>query len=502
LARAQHVLAIDQGTTSTRAIVFDRDGAPVAASQLELQQHYPRPGWVEHDPEIIWRDTLQVCQEALAEARLEPVELAGIGITNQRETVVLWERSSGRPVHRAIVWQDRRTAEQCRRLIADGSEALVRERTGLLVDPYFSATKLAWLLDEVEGARRAAERGELAFGTVDSFLLWRLTGGAVHATDASNASRTMLFDIRRQDWDDDLLALLRIPRAVLPEVRDCSTLFGTTPASLLGAPLPIAGMAGDQQAATIGQACFEPGMLKSTYGTGCFALINTGDRPVMSDNRLLTTIAYRLDGRPTYAIEGSIFVAGAAVQWLRDALKLINRAADTERLASGAADTGGVYLVPAFVGLGAPHWDPDARGALFGLTQGSGIREIARATLEAVGYQTRDLIDAMGADLAGAPTTPRAVRVDGGMVANAWLCQFLADILDLPVERPAVTETTALGAACLAGLAVDLYPSRDTLARSWRCERRFEPAMREGERERLLSGWHDAVRRTRSRAGA
>ena len=502
MARAQHVLAIDQGTTSTRAIVFDRDGAPVAASQLELQQHYPRPGWVEHDPEIIWRDTLQVCQEALAEARLEPVELAGIGITNQRETVVLWERSSGRPVHRAIVWQDRRTAEQCRRLIADGSEALVRERTGLLVDPYFSATKLAWLLDEVEGARRAAERGELAFGTVDSFLLWRLTGGAVHATDASNASRTMLFDIRRQDWDDDLLALLRIPRAVLPEVRDCSTLFGTTPASLLGAPLPIAGMAGDQQAATIGQACFEPGMLKSTYGTGCFALINTGDRPVMSDNRLLTTIAYRLDGRPTYAIEGSIFVAGAAVQWLRDALKLINRAADTERLASGAADTGGVYLVPAFVGLGAPHWDPDARGALFGLTQGSGIREIARATLEAVGYQTRDLIDAMGADLAGAPTTPRAVRVDGGMVANAWLCQFLADILDLPVERPAVTETTALGAACLAGLAVDLYPSRDTLARSWRCERRFEPAMREGERERLLSGWHDAVRRTRSRAGA
>jgi glycerol kinase len=502
LARAQHVLAIDQGTTSTRAIVFDRDGAPVAASQLELQQHYPRPGWVEHDPEIIWRDTLQVCQEALAEARLEPVELAGIGITNQRETVVLWERSSGRPVHRAIVWQDRRTAEQCRRLIADGSEALVRERTGLLVDPYFSATKLAWLLDEVEGARRAAERGELAFGTVDSFLLWRLTGGAVHATDASNASRTMLFDIRRQDWDDDLLALLRIPRAVLPEVRDCSTLFGTTPASLFGAPLPIAGMAGDQQAATIGQACFEPGMLKSTYGTGCFALINTGDRPVMSDNRLLTTIAYRLDGRPTYAIEGSIFVAGAAVQWLRDALKLINRAADTERLASGAADTGCVYLVPAFVGLGAPHWDPDARGALFGLTQGSGIGEIARATLEAVGYQTRDLIDAMGADLAGAPTTPRAVRVDGGMVANAWLCQFLADILDLPVERPAVTETTALGAACLAGLAVGLYPSRDTLARSWRCERRFEPAMKEGERERLLSGWRDAVRRTRSRAGA
>jgi glycerol kinase len=502
VARAQHVLAIDQGTTSTRAIVFDREGRPVATGQLELEQHYPRPGWVEHDPEIIWRDVLQVCQEALAEARLEPAELAAIGITNQRETAVLWERSSGRPVHRAIVWQDRRTAEHCRRLIADGNEALVRERTGLLVDPYFSATKLAWLLDEVGGARPAAERGELAFGTIDSFLLWRLTNGAVHATDASNASRTMLFDIHRQDWDDDLLELLRIPCAVLPEVRDCSTLFGTTPAALLGAALPITGMAGDQQAATIGQACFEPGMLKSTYGTGCFALINTGDRPVTSDNRLLTTIAYRLDGRPTYAIEGSIFIAGAAVQWLRDALKLINRAADTEALAARAAGTGGVYLVPAFVGLGAPHWDPDARGALFGLTRDSGIPEIARAALEAVGYQTRDLIDAMSADLADAPTCPRAVRVDGGMVANAWLCQFLADILDLPVERPAVTETTALGAACLAGLEVGLYPSKDAFARSWRCERRFEPAMPAGERERLLSGWRDAVRRTRGRAGA
>jgi glycerol kinase len=500
--RAQHVLAIDQGTTSTRAIVFDREGRPVASGQLEFEQHYPRPGWVEHDPEVIWRDVLQVCQEALAEARLEPAGLAAIGITNQRETAVLWERSSGRPVHRAIVWQDRRTADHCRRLIADGSEALVRERTGLLVDPYFSATKLAWLLDEVEGARRAAERGDLAFGTIDTFLLWRLTDGAVHATDASNASRTMLFDIHRQDWDEDLLELLRIPRAVLPEVRDCSTLFGTTPASLLGAPLPITGMAGDQQAATIGQACFEPGMLKSTYGTGCFALINTGELPVASDNRLLTTVAYRLDGRPTYAIEGSIFIAGAAVQWLRDALKLIDRAADTEALAARAADSGGVYFVPAFVGLGAPHWDPDARGALFGLTRDSGIPQIARATLEAVGYQTRDLIDAMSADLAGAPTRPQAVRVDGGMVANAWLCQFLADILDLPVERPAVTETTALGAACLAGLEVGLYPSQEALVRSWRCERRFEPAMPTSERERLLSGWRDAVGRTRSRAGA
>ena len=499
---AKSILAIDQGTTSSRAIVFDQAGQPVASAQREFEQHYPKEGWVEHDPETIWQDTLAVCREALDRARQGNGAIAAIGITNQRETVVLWERVSGRPVHRAIVWQDRRTADRCARLVADGHEALVGARTGLVIDPYFSATKLAWLLDEVPGARAAAEHGELAFGTIDSFLLWRLTSGKVHATDASNASRTMLYDIHCQDWDDDLLRLLDIPRAVLPEVVDSSALLGTTPTELFGTPLPIAGMAGDQQAATVGQACIRTGMVKSTYGTGCFALINTGDRPVMSDNRLLTTIAYRLDGRPTYAIEGSIFVAGAAVQWLRDALKLINRAADTERLASGAADTGCVYLVPAFVGLGAPHWDPDARGALFGLTQGSGIGEIARATLEAVGYQTRDLIDAMGADLAGAPTTPRAVRVDGGMVANAWLCQFLADILDLPVERPAVTETTALGAACLAGLAVGLYPSRDTLSRSWRCERRFEPAMKEGERERLLSGWRDAVRRTRSRAGA
>ncbi|MGH6944164.1 MAG: FGGY family carbohydrate kinase, partial [Geminicoccaceae bacterium] len=395
---------------------------------------------------------------------------------------------------------DRRTAELCRRLAADGHEDLVRERTGLVIDPYFSATKIAWLLDEVDGARAAAERGELAFGTIDSFLLWRLSGGKVHATDASNASRTMLFDIHEQDWDDELLRILKIPRAVLPEVFDCSTEFGSTPANLFGAPLPVTGIAGDQQAATVGQACFQPGMLKSTYGTGCFALLNTGERAIRSRNRLLTTIAYRLGGRTTYAIEGSIFVAGAAVQWLRDGLKLVGHARDTEPLAESISDTGGVYLVPAFVGLGAPHWDPDARAAIMGLTRDAGIPQIVRAALESVGYQTRDLMTAMRADLGAAEVGTAAVRVDGGMVVNDWLCQFLADILDVPVERPAVTETTALGAAYLAGLAVGLYPSLDALAATWRCERRFEPKMNDAERQRLYGGWLEAVRRTRGLA--
>ena len=500
MAGAHHVLAIDQGTTSTRAIVFDRAGAPVAHSQRELEQHYPRAGWVEHDPRTIWQDTLAVCRDALARSGLDAREIAALGITNQRETVVLWERASGEPVYRAIVWQDRRTAELCRELSAAGHDALVQERTGLLIDPYFSATKLAWLLDEMEGARAAAERGELAFGTVDSFLLWHLSGGAVHATDVTNASRTMLYDIHRQDWDDDLLRLLRIPRAILPEVRDCSTLFGTTPADLFGGPLPITGIAGDQQAATVGQACFAPGMLKSTYGTGCFALLNTGETPVTSRHRLLTTIPYRLQGRTTYALEGSIFVAGAAVQWLRDGLKLISQAGDSEPLAAGIYDTGGVYLVPAFVGLGAPHWDPDARGAILGLTRDSGIPQIVRAALESVGYQTKDLMAAMAADLGAdaAGGGPRAVRVDGGMVANDWVCQFLADILDLPVERPAVIETTALGAAFLAGLEVGLYPSLEALAATWRCQRRFEPQMAPADRARLYGGWLNAVRRVRA----
>jgi glycerol kinase len=496
VAGARYVLAIDQGTTSSRAMLFDRAGRPCATSQRELEQHYPKPGWVEHDPEQIWRDTLAAGRNALERAGLSAPEVAAIGITNQRETVVLWERASGRPVHPAIVWQDRRTAARCRALRQAGHDPLVQARTGLLIDPYFSATKLAWLLDEVAGARTAAERGELAFGTIDSFLLWRLTGGRVHATDATNAARTMLYDIHRQDWDEDLLRLLDIPRPLLPEVKDCSTLFGTTPADLFGAPLPITGIAGDQQAATVGQACFVPGMLKSTYGTGCFALLNTGDKAVTSTNRLLTTIAYRLGGQATYALEGSIFVAGAAVQWLRDGLKLIGYAGETEALAAGLEGTGGVYLVPAFVGLGAPHWDPDARGAIFGLTRDSGIPQIVRAALESVGYQTSDLLAAMSADLGA--DSDQAVRVDGGMVANDWLCQFLADILNRSVERPAVTETTALGAACLAGLAVGLYPSLDAVAGAWRLERRFEPSMSAAERLRLYTGWQDAVRRTRS----
>jgi glycerol kinase len=506
VARARHVLAIDQGTTSTRAIVFDRSGAPVAQRGRELEQHYPRAGWVEHDPETIWQDALAVGRAALAKAKLEPAHVAALGITNQRETVVLWERASGQPVHRAIVWQDRRTAERCRALSAAGHDALVSARTGLVIDPYFSATKLAWLLDEVAGARHAAERGELAFGTIDSFLLWRLTGGAVHATDATNAARTMLYDIHRQDWDDELLRLLRIPRAVLPEVRDCSAAFGATSAALFGAPVPITGIAGDQQAATVGQACFAPGMLKSTYGTGCFALLNTGATPVASRHRLLTTIAYRLAGKTTYALEGSIFVAGAALQWLRDGLKLISHAGESEPLAASIQGTGGVYLVPAFVGLGAPHWDPDARAAILGLTRDSGVAQIVRAALESVGYQTRDLMAAMQADRGGETGANAtlvddggdALRVDGGMVANDWLCQFLADILDLPVERPAVTETTALGAAYLAGLEVGLYPSLEAVAGGWRCARRFEPQMTPAERARLYDGWLDAVRRVRA----
>jgi glycerol kinase len=493
---AGNILAIDQGTTSTRAIVFDQDGRPVASAQRELEQHYPQDGWVEHDAQIIWRDTLELCREVLDREKLGAAAIAAIGITNQRETVVLWERASGKPVHRAIVWQDRRTADLCAQLVADGHEELVTARTGLVIDPYFSATKFAWLLAEVPGARAAAERGELAFGTIDSFLLWHLTEGKVHASDASNAARTMLFDIHAQDWDDDLLRLLDIPRAVLPEVVDCSAHLGSTPAAMFGAPLPITGMAGDQQAATVGQACTRPGMVKSTYGTGCFVLLNTGITPVTSNNRLLTTIAYRIGGQTTYALEGSIFVAGAAVQWLRDGLKLIGHAAETEALAAGIYGTGGVYLVPAFVGLGAPIWDPHARGTIVGLTRDTGIAEIVRATLEAVGYQTRDLMLAMAGDVGEGGT---ALRVDGGMVANDWVCQFLADILDLPVERPVVTETTALGAAYLAGLAVGLYPSLDALGEVWRCERRFEPKMDAALRDRLYAGWSDAIRRARGK---
>jgi glycerol kinase len=497
MAKAEHVLAIDQGTTSSRAMIFDREGRTIASSQREFVQHYPQSGWVEHDAEVIWRDVVAVSKEAIAKAGLEVRAIGAIGITNQRETAALWDRRTGEPVHRAIVWQDRRTADVCRRLKDEGDEPMVQERTGLLIDPYFSATKLAWLLDHVSGAREAAAKGDLAFGTIDSFLLWRLTGGAVHLTDATNASRTMLFNIHEQDWDDELLALFDIPRAILPEVKDCSADFGSTPTALFGAPLPIAGIAGDQQAATVGQACFRSGMLKSTYGTGCFALLNTGDKAVASTNRLLTTTAYRLNGKPTYAIEGSIFVAGAAVQWLRDALKLVPRAGDTEAIARRIEHTGDVYLVPAFVGLGAPHWDPEARGALIGLARDSGVDQVVRATLESVGYQTKDLMNAMAGDVEEAGR-PSAIRVDGGMVANDWVCQFLADILDLPVERPGIVETTALGAAYLAGLEIGLYASETAIAEAWRCDRRFEPRMSSADRERLYAGWLDAVGRVRS----
>ena len=492
MALGPHLLAIDQGTSSTRAIVFDAAGAPVATAQQELTQHYPQPGWVEHDPEEIWQSTLTVCRQVLAQCAADACDVAALGITNQRETTVLWDRETGKPLHNAIVWQDRRTADACRDIAEQGHAPLIAERTGLVPDPYFSASKLAWLLDTVDGARDRAKSGALAFGTIDSFLLWRLTGDAVHATDATNASRTMLFDIHRQVWDDDLLALWRIPAAVLPEVRDSAGDFGDTAPGLFEQPLPIRGIAGDQQAAAIGQACFEPGMVKSTYGTGCFVLLNTGARPVASTNQLLTTVAYRLDGRPAYALEGSIFVAGAAVQWLRDELKIIDTAGDTEALAQGLGSNRGVYMVPAFTGLGAPYWDPDARGALFGLTRDTGVAEIARAALEAVAYQTHDLLEAMAKDHGQAT---RTLRVDGGMAANDWLIQFLADILALRVDRPAVTETTALGAAFLAGLGRGLYSGLDEIAALWRHQRTFEPSLDDDERAVLLGGWHEAVGR-------
>jgi glycerol kinase len=493
-SRPTCILAIDQGTTSTRAMVFDAEGDPRGHAQRELIQHYPEPGWVEHDPEEIWQATLETSRAALAGAKLGPRDIAAIGITNQRETTVVWERRSGRPIARAIVWQDRRTAARCAELTAAGHGKDVSPRTGLVIDPYFSATKIAWLLDHTAGARDAAERGELAFGTIDCFLLWRLTGGAVHATDATNAARTLLFDIHRQRWDDALLALFRVPRSLLPEVRDTAGDFGGTAKELFGAPVAITGMAGDQQAATIGQACFAPGMIKSTYGTGCFAVLNTGATALASRHRLLTTLAYRLGGTPTYAIEGSIFIAGAAVQWLRDGLGLIRHAEETEALAEAADPARRVYVVPAFTGLGAPYWDAEARGAIFGLTRDVGRAELVRATLEAACYQTRDLVEAMRGD--GAQLA--SLRVDGGMVANNWFAQCLADTLGLPVERPRFTETTVLGAAALAGLGCGLYASLDVLAGRWQRDVLFEPQEETSRREERYAGWRDAVARTRS----
>ena len=488
-----YLIAIDQGTTSTRAIVFDAALAPVASAQQELRQIYPAPGLVEHDPEEIWSATLATVRAAMARAGAEARDIAALGITNQRETTIIWDRATNRPIHNAIVWQDRRTADRCEALRQD--EPMIASRTGLLLDPYFSATKIAWLLDHVEGARVAAREGRLAFGTVDSFLLWRLTGGKVHASDATNASRTLLLDIHRGSWDAELCRLFDVPEALLPQVRDCAGDFGTT--ELFGGPIRILGIAGDQQAAMVGQGCFAPGMVKSTYGTGCFALINTADQPVASKNRLLTTIAYQLGGRRTYALEGAIFVAGAAVQWLRDALKVIGAAPDVNALAAAADPAEQVYLVPAFVGLGAPWWDANARGALFGLTRKSGVAELARATLEAVGYQTRDLLEAMQADWPAAGTDT-VLRVDGGMAASDLTMQFVADILDAPVDRPGVMETTALGAAYLAGYAAGVCPDLPGFAARWRCERRFEPQMDAATRERKWAGWRDAVARTRS----
>ena len=489
------LLALDQGTSSSRALVFAPDGAILALAQREFEQFYPRPGWVEHDPEEIWSSTLDVAREALAEAGLKAKDLAGIGITNQRETTMLWDRRSGKPLHRAIVWQDRRTASRCSSLRAEGLEESIRRRSGLLLDPYFSATKLEWLLDKVPDARERAGRGELAFGTVDTWLLWQLTGGRVHATDASNASRTLLWDLNTQEWSPELLQRFRIPSELLPEVKDSSGHFGDSEPDLFGAAVPIAGIAGDQQAAMVGQACLEAGQSKSTYGTGCFAMTHTGDEPVWSDNRLLTTVATRIDGRITYAVEGSIFVAGAAIKWLRDGLGLIKSAADTEAAARRTdGDTGGVYLVPAFTGLGAPWWDSEARGLFCGMTLDTGPDELVTATLQSVVLQTRDLVDAMAADGA----RPEVLRIDGGMVVNDWLCQMLADVLELPVERPEVTETTALGAAYLAGLATGVYRNTQELADGWRLERRFEPDMAASRRRELLDGWQRAVRRARS----
>jgi glycerol kinase len=501
-----HILAIDQGTTSSRAIVFRADCSVAAVVQREFPQHFPRSGWVEHDPEDIWRTVLATGREAIAKAGVAARDIAAIGIANQRETTVVWDRAGGKPIHNAIVWQDRRTAPLCRRLKDAGAETQIAARTGLLLDPYFSASKIAWLLDHIPGARERAERGALAFGTVDSFLLWRLTAGAVYATDATNASRTALYDIHANSWSDDLCALFGVPRAMLPDVRDCAADYGATAPELFGGAIPIRGIAGDQQAALIGQACFAPGMMKSTYGTGCFAVLNTGTTAIKSRHRLLATIAYRLGGETTYGLEGSIFIAGAAVQWLRDGLRIVPTAAATGPMADAADASQDVILVPAFVGLGAPHWDAEARGALFGLTRDTGPNELARAALESVCFQTLDLLDAMRADCRDSSRAAEVrndlsdtvLRVDGGMVASDWTMQRLADILGAPVDRPTILETTALGAAYLAGLQSGLYPEPQAFAARWALDRRFTPAMDDAARRRKIAAWKDAVGRTLS----
>ena len=486
------VLAIDQGTTSSRAIVFDAEMQVAGLAQQEFTQHFPASGWVEHDAEEIFETVVATCREAMEKAGVAASEIAAIGITNQRETTVVWDRETGRPVYRAIVWQDRRTAEFCSALKGLGHEAEISAKTGLLLDPYFSGTKLRWVLNEVEGVRARSDR--VLFGTIDSYLIWRLTGGEVHATDATNASRTMLYDIHEGAWSAEICALLDVPMGMLPEVRDCADDYGMTDPALFGAAIPIRGVAGDQQAATIGQACFKKGMMKSTYGTGCFALLNTGAEAIASQNRLLTTIAYRLDGQTTYALEGAIFIAGAVVQWLRDGLGIISDAAQTQGLAEAADPTQSVIMVPAFTGLGAPYWAPECRGAVFGLTRNSGAKEFARAALESVGFQTRDLIEAMQADMGGPGET--VLRVDGGMTASDWTMQFLSDILAAPVDRPRILESTAVGAAWLAGMAVGVYPDKEGFAETWALERRFEPGMGDETRTARYAAWQRAVRAT------
>ncbi len=493
---SRYILALDQGTTSSRAILFDQGGKMAAVAQQEFTQIYPQPGWVEHDPEAIWSSQLQVAQKVLADAGAAAGNIAAIGITNQRETTVVWERETGRPIHNAIVWQCRRTAALCDELKAEGFDELIRERTGLVTDAYFSGTKVAWLLDNVAGARTRAEAGELAFGTIDTFLLWRLSGGRLHVTDPSNASRTMLYNIKNGDWDDEILARLRIPRSLLPTVQPSSTIYGHTEADLFGAPIPLAGDAGDQQAATFGQTCFGPGMAKNTYGTGCFLLLNTDQDVVRSENGLLTTIAWQVGQGPVvYALEGSVFIAGAAVQWLRDGLGIIQQSSEVEGLARNVPDNGGVYLVPAFVGLGAPYWDPYARGAMVGLTRGSTASHIARATLESIAFQTRDVVEAMMAD---SGLRLASLRADGGATQNGLLLQIQADLLGVPIEVPTITETTALGAAYLAGLAVGFWQGMDDLREKWSVARCYEPVLSADRRESLYAEWKRAVARSRN----
>jgi len=487
----KYILSIDQGTTSTRAILFSTEGTICNSAQEEFPQHFPEDGWVEHEPADLWQSVLSTCNKVFAQAAIEPEQIGTIGITNQRETTLIWDRATGVPIYRAIVWQDRRTSAYCEELKAAGHESRITAKTGLLVDPYFSATKIRWILDQVPGAQARAERGELAFGTVDSYLIWHLTNGAVHRTDATNASRTLIFNIHNQEWDRELLELFAIPASLLPEVLDSSADFGITDPSIFGAAIPINGVAGDQQAALFGQTCFRPGMAKSTYGTGCFLMLNTGTKALTSQSRLLTTVAYRLKGETCYALEGSIFAAGTTIQWLRDGLKLIGNADETEGLAEQTAANHGVYLVPAFTGLGAPYWDPSARGAIFGLTRDTGIKEIVTAGLQSVCYQTKDLQKAMESD--GVRAT--ALRVDGGMVVNNWVLQFLADMLGATVDRPTIIETTALGAAYLAGLQAGYFESLAALEKLWQCDRTFSPQISKAQRDDYYNGWKTSVSR-------